>query len=76
MTNINYTNRINRINRRYNPENNTLVESRTYSATSDDPKEVAKYVLRAMREVDETYTNITKAAGEEQAVTDLSDEGR
>lgn len=64
MANINYTNRINRINRRYNPENNAVVESRTYSATSDDPKEVAKYVLRAMREVDETYTNITKAAGE------------
>jgi len=64
MPKINYTNRINRINRRYNPENNVIVESRAYRDTSSDPKEVAKYVLRAMREVDETYTNITKAAGE------------
>ncbi len=64
MSNINYTNHITRINSRYNPDNNRIVENRTFSATSDDPIEAAKYVHMAMREVDETYTRITRDAGD------------
>lgn len=64
MYNINYTNRIDKLKNRYNPDMDMLVERRTFSDTSGDIKDVATYVRRAMREVDESYTKKTKDAGE------------
>lgn len=63
MSNINYTNRIDKLKSRYNPDRDMLVEQRTYSDTSGEIKDVATYVRRAMREVDDSYTQKTKDAG-------------
>lgn len=63
MSNINYTNRLDKLKNRYNPDKDMLVEQRTFSATSGEIKDVATYVRRAMREVDDSYTQKTKDAG-------------
>ena len=41
-----------------------LVEQRMFSGESAYDKDVARYVMRAMKAVDEEYTKRTKAAGE------------
>ena len=60
---MDYSNKINLINKRYNPNNDYLVERRAYSSISGEAKDVGKYVLSAMREVDDEYTKKTKEAG-------------
>lgn len=59
-----YSNLIHRIEDRYNPDQNRLVEQRMFSDLSATSRDVAKYVKMAMSAVDEHYTAITKEAGE------------
>ena len=59
-----YSNLIRRIEDRYNPDQNRLVEQRMFSDLSTEGRDVAKYVKMAMSAVDEHYTAITKEAGE------------
>lgn len=59
-----YSNLIHRIEDRYNPDQNRLVEQRMFSDLSGTSRDVAKYVKMAMSAVDDHYTAITKEAGE------------
>lgn len=59
-----YSNLIRRIEDRYNPDQNRLVEQRMFSDLSTEGRDVAKYVKMAMSAVDDHYTAITKEAGE------------
>ena len=59
-----YSNLIRRIEDRYNPDKNLLVEQRMFSDLSTEGRDVAKYVKMAMSAVDDHYTAITKEAGE------------
>ena len=61
---MNYSQKLRQINNRYNPDSSTLVEQRMFSGESVYDKDVARYVMRAMKAVDEEYTKRTKAAGE------------
>ena len=54
---------IRKINSRYNPDNNRLVEHRSYSTISGVDGDVRKYIKLAMNEVDEEYTTKTIEAG-------------
>lgn len=60
----NYTSLLKSIEARYNPDNNRLVETRTFSDLSGLDKDIARYVKLSMGEVDEEYTNKTLQAGE------------
>lgn len=59
-----YSNLIRRIEDRYNPDQNLIVEQRMFSDLSGIARDVAKYVRLAMSAVDDRYTAITKEAGE------------
>lgn len=59
-----YSNLIHRIEDRYNPDQNRLVEQRMFSDLSGVDRNIAKYVKLAMSAVDDRYTAITKEAGE------------
>lgn len=59
-----YTNRINRIESRYNPDSLNEVRTNTILSLSGIDKNIAKYVKLAMNEVDPIYTNKTLDAGE------------
>ena len=61
---MDYSQKLRQINNRYNPDLSMAVEQRMYSSESVYDKDVAKYVKRAMKAVDEEYTKRTKAAGE------------
>ena len=61
---MDYSQKLRQINSRYNPDSSMLVEQRMFSGESVYDKDVAKYVMRAMKAVDEEYTRRTKAAGE------------
>lgn len=61
---MNYSNLIDEIKSRYNPDKNTLVEQRSFSGMYGIDKDIAKYVWMAMSAVDDEYTKITKQAGE------------
>ncbi len=59
-----YSNLIHKIEDRYNPDKDRLVEQRIYTNLSDIDRNIAKYVKMAMSAVDDRYTAITKEAGE------------
>lgn len=59
-----YSNLIRRIEDRYNPDQNSIVEQRMFTNLSDVDRDIAKYVKMAMSAVDEHYTAVTKEAGE------------
>lgn len=59
-----YTNLINRIESRYNPESLREVRENTLSSLIGIDKQIAKYVKLAMNEVDPIYTQKTLDAGE------------
>lgn len=61
---MDYSQKLRQINNRYNPDSSMLVEQRMFSGESAYDKDVARYVMRAMKAVDEEYTKRTKAAGE------------
>lgn len=61
---MDYSQKLRQINNRYNPDSSILVEQRMFSSESVYDKDVVKYVMRAMKAVDEEYTKRTKAAGE------------
>jgi hypothetical protein len=61
---MDYSQKLRQINNRYNPKSSILVEQRMFSGESVYDKDVAKYVMRAMKAVDEEYTKCTKDAGE------------
>lgn len=60
---MDYSNRIQRITDRYNPNKNVLVERRLFESETSINNDVARYVFRAMKEVDSVYTEKTKEAG-------------
>lgn len=62
--NKSYSTLIQSIKNRQNPQNDRLVESRTFSSLSDLPSDIKKYIKIAMEEVDTRYTQITLEAGE------------
>lgn len=59
----NYSALIDRIDERYNPDRDRLVEQRVFSNLSDVDRDIAKYVKMSMSAVDDHYTAITKEAG-------------
>lgn len=59
----NYSELIQRISDRYNPEHERLVESRMFSVLSERDAEVVKYVRLAMNEVDSSFTQRVLDAG-------------
>ena len=59
-----YTNRINRIESRYNPDSLNEVRTNTILSLSGIDKNIPKYVKLALTEVDPIYTNKTLGAGE------------
>lgn len=61
---MDYSQKLRQINNRYNPDSSVLVEQRMFSGESAYDKDVARYVMRAMKAVDDEYTRRTKAAGE------------
>ena len=61
---MDYSQKLRKINNRYNPDSSMLVEQRMFSGESLYDKDVARYVMRAMKAVDEEYTKRSKAAGE------------
>lgn len=63
MGNINYTNRIDNLRGRYNPDRMQLFETRAYSETLGLETDAQKYVRMAMMEVDDEYTHKTIEAG-------------
>ncbi len=60
---VDYSSQINKIKSRYNPDNNLLVEQRSYSSLSGIDGDLRKYIKLAMNEVDDTYTVKTIEAG-------------
>lgn len=58
-----YSSRIRQINSRYNPDNNLLVEQRSFSTIDGIDGDLRKYIKLAMNEVDEEYTAKTIEAG-------------
>lgn len=64
MSNINYSNRIDKLKARYNPDRTQLFESRVLGETSGLIGDKQKYVRMAMMAVDEEYTQKSKQAGE------------
>ena len=58
-----YSSRIRQINSRYNPDNNLLVEQRSFSTLSGIDGDLRKYIKLAMNEVDSDYTVKTIEAG-------------
>lgn len=64
MNDINYTNRIDNLKRRYNPDRMQLFENRAFSETFGLEGDAQKYVWMAMMEVDDEYTRKTIEAGE------------
>lgn len=58
-----YSDRIRQINRRYNPDNNLLVEQRSIGTLSGIDGDLRKYIKLAMNEVDDDYTAKTIEAG-------------
>ena len=58
-----YSRRIRQINSRYNPDNNLLVEERSYSTVKGIDGDLRKYIKLAMNEVDSEYTAKTIEAG-------------
>lgn len=60
---VDYSNRIRQINSRYNPDNDLLVEQRSYSTIRDVDGDLRKYIRLAMNEVDGDYTAKTIEAG-------------
>lgn len=62
--NKSYSTLIQSIKNRQNPQNDRLVESKTFSNLSDIPSDIKKYIKIAMEEVDTRYTQITLEAGE------------
>lgn len=58
-----YSSKMQQIRNRYNPENDLLVEQRSFSDLSGVDREVAKYVKMAMARVDDAYTNKTIDSG-------------
>lgn len=61
---MDYKQKIQNLNNRYNPESMRMVEERMFSADNIWDSDVIKYVRRAMSAVDENYTNKTMEAGE------------
>ena len=61
---MDYSQKLRQLNNRYNPDSSMIVEQKMFSGESVFDKDVARYVMRAMKAVDEEYTNRTKAAGE------------
>lgn len=59
-----YSDLIQRIEDRYNPDKNRLVEQRMFTNLSGVDRNIARYVKMAMSAVDDRYTSITKEAGE------------
>ena len=64
MGDINYSNRIDNLKRRYNPDRMQLFETRAYSETLGLETDAQKYVRMAMMEVGEEYTCKTLEAGD------------
>ncbi len=64
MSNINYTNRIDNLKGRYNPDKMQLFENRAYSETLGLIADAQKYVRMAMMSVDGDYTRKTIEAGD------------
>lgn len=60
---MDYSSRIRQINSRYNPDNNLLVEQRSFSTLDGIDGDLRKYIKLAMNEVDEEYTAKTIEAG-------------
>ena len=58
-----YQSQIRKINSRYNPDGNRLVEQRSFSTISDIDGDLRKYIKLAMNEVDNEYTAKTIEAG-------------
>ena len=61
---MDYKQKLNQINNRYNPDSSRLVEERMFSGEMSSDSDAIKYVKRAMKAVDDAYTQKTKAAGE------------
>lgn len=61
---MDYSQKLIQINNRYNPDSSESVKQRMSIGDSVYDKDVARYVMRAMKAVDEEYTKRTKAAGE------------
>lgn len=59
-----YSSLISRVENRYNPDRNRIVEQRSYSELSGESKDVAKYVKASMSEVDTSYTQKSLDAGD------------
>lgn len=60
---MDYSDKIKRINDRYNPDKDFLIEKSLMASDFGISGDVSKYVLRAMREVDKDYTQKTFDAG-------------
>lgn len=58
-----YTDRLKVLNERYNPDKAPAVEQRFFSDLYQVDRDVVKYVMSAMRAVDDEYTQKTKDAG-------------
>jgi len=52
------------VEKRQNPDKNLLIETRTFNSFSGDVNDVQKYIKIAMNEVDSSYTQRSKEAGE------------
>lgn len=63
MRQMDYSSRIQQINSRYNPDNNLLVEQRSFSTLDGIDGDLRKYIKLAMNEVDGEYTAKTIEAG-------------
>lgn len=50
---MDYSQKLRQINNRYNPDSSVLVEQRMFSGESAYDKDVARYVMRAMKAVDD-----------------------
>ena len=61
---MDYFKKLKQINNRYNPDSSEVVEQKMFSGESEFDENVARYVKRAMKAVDEEYTKRTKDAGE------------
>lgn len=61
---MDYSQKLRQINNRYNPDSSVLVEQRMFSGESAYDKDVARYVMRAMKAVDDENTqNVPKPQG-------------
>lgn len=75
---MDYKQKLNQIDNRYNPDASKLVEERMFSGEMSSDSDAIKYVKRAMKSVDDTYTQKTKEAGEtvkehlKKSLTDVS----